>query len=72
MYWLNRAVVCSDCNRPTLDAIEGASFRVSALEHTELPKAPSFVRPAIVGFAISPAATGRSRHKTNPSTTPSD
>ena len=49
MNWLNRAVVCCDCNRPTLDTIEGAGFRVTALEHTELPKAPSFVRPAIVG-----------------------
>ena len=59
MNWLNRAVVCCDCNRPTLDTIEGAGLRVTALEHTELPKAPSFVRPAIVGSAISPAATGR-------------
>jgi ubiquinone/menaquinone biosynthesis C-methylase UbiE len=57
MNWLNRAVVCCDCNRPTLDTIEGAGFRVTALEHTELPKTPSFVRPAIVGSAISPAET---------------
>jgi ubiquinone/menaquinone biosynthesis C-methylase UbiE len=58
MNWLNRAVVCCDCNRPTLETIEGAGFRVTALEHTELPKAPSFVRPAIAGTAIPPAATG--------------
>jgi ubiquinone/menaquinone biosynthesis C-methylase UbiE len=51
--WLNRAVVCCDCNRPTLDTIEEAGFGITALEHTELPKAPSFVRPAIVGSATS-------------------
>ncbi len=28
------------------------------LEHTELPKAPSFVRPAIVGIAVSPTGAG--------------
>ena len=54
MNWFNRAVVCCDCNRPTLDTIEGAGFRLTALEHTELPKAPSFVRPTIVGIAVSP------------------
>ena len=58
MNWLNRAVVCCDCNRPTLDTIEGAGFRVTALEHTELPKTPTFVRPAVVGTAIPSAATG--------------
>ena len=60
MNWLNRAVVCCDCNRPTLETIEGAGFRVTTLEHTELPKAPSFARPAIVGSATSPAIKSRS------------
>lgn len=54
MNWLNRAVVCCDCNRPTLDTIEAAGFRVTSLEHTELPKAPPFARPALVGVATSP------------------
>jgi ubiquinone/menaquinone biosynthesis C-methylase UbiE len=51
MNWLNRAVVCCDCNRPTLETIESAGFRVTAVDQTELPKVPSFVRPAIVGSA---------------------
>jgi len=58
MNWLNRAVVCCDCNRPTLDTIEAAGFQVTALEHTELPKAPPFVRPAIAGVATSPGPIG--------------
>jgi ubiquinone/menaquinone biosynthesis C-methylase UbiE len=58
MNWLNRAVVCCDCNRPTLDTIEGAGFRITALEHTELPRAPSFVRPAVVGTAIPSTTIG--------------
>ena len=58
MNWLNRAVVCCDCNRPTLDTIEAAGFRVTSLEHTELPKAPSFARPALVGAATSPGPNG--------------
>jgi hypothetical protein len=59
MNWLNRAVVCCDCNRPTLDTLEQGGFRTTALEHTELPKAPSFVRPAILGVATPSAAPGR-------------
>jgi ubiquinone/menaquinone biosynthesis C-methylase UbiE len=57
MNWLNRAVVCCDCNRPTLETIEEAGFGVTALEHTELPKAPSFVRPAIIGAALAPTVS---------------
>jgi ubiquinone/menaquinone biosynthesis C-methylase UbiE len=53
---LNRAVVFCDCNRPTVDTIKAAGFEVTSLEHTELPKAPSFARPAIVGTAVAPAA----------------
>jgi hypothetical protein len=53
---INRAVVCCDCNRPTLDTIEAAGFEVTELEHTELPKAPSFARPAIIGAALAPTA----------------
>jgi len=56
MNWVNRLVVCCDCNRPTLDTIREAGFAVTSLEHTTLPKAPSFVRPAIVGTATSLAS----------------
>jgi ubiquinone/menaquinone biosynthesis C-methylase UbiE len=55
--WLNRAMVCCDCNRPTLETIQDAGFFVTSLEHTELPKAPPFVRPAILGSANSPSET---------------
>jgi SAM-dependent methyltransferase len=60
MNWLNRAVVCCDCNRPTLDTIENAGFDVAALEHVEMPKAPPFVRPAVVGSAVPSTAPGPS------------
>jgi len=59
MNWLNRAVVCCDCNRPTLHSLEQGGFRIAALEHTALPKAPSFVRPAILGVALPTTAPGR-------------
>jgi ubiquinone/menaquinone biosynthesis C-methylase UbiE len=53
--WLNRLVVCCDCNRPTLDSIRQAGFTVDQLEHTALPKAPKFVAPAVAGNATVPA-----------------
>jgi ubiquinone/menaquinone biosynthesis C-methylase UbiE len=56
MNWLNRLVVCCDCNRPTLDSIRSAGFTVAQVEDTALPKAPKFVRPAILGTATTPAA----------------
>ena len=49
--WLNRLMVCCDCNRPTLGAIQGSGFTVTELEHTALPMAPVYVRPAILGSA---------------------
>ena len=54
--WLNRLVVCCDCNRPTLDTITDAGFEITTLEHTSLPKAPPFARPTVVGTA-TPAAS---------------
>lgn len=57
MNWLNRLVVCCDCNRPTLDSIRQAGFTLAAVEHTELPKAPKFVRPTVAGSAAAPVAT---------------
>ena len=56
MNWLNRLVVCCDCNRPTLDSVRQAGFTITQVEHTTLPKAPKFVAPAIVGSATVPAA----------------
>ncbi len=56
MNWLNRLVVCCDCNRPTLRSIQEAGFTVAQVEHTALPKAPSFVSPTIMGSATAPAA----------------
>lgn len=70
MNWLNRAVVCCDCNRPTLDTIEAAGFRVATLEHTELPKSPRFVRPAIVGTAVPSAAGGHAAAPQQSATSP--
>ena len=55
MNWLNRIVVCCDCNRPTLDSIQGAGFTVTHVEHAMLPKAPKFVSPAVIGSARTPA-----------------
>jgi ubiquinone/menaquinone biosynthesis C-methylase UbiE len=51
---LNRFLVCCDCNRQTLETIRSAGFEVTELEQTELPKAPPFVRPLIVGTATAP------------------
>jgi ubiquinone/menaquinone biosynthesis C-methylase UbiE len=57
--WLNRLVVCCNCNRPTLSTIREAGFTVTRVEHTVLPKAPKFARPAVVGIATAPARAGR-------------
>jgi len=59
MNWLNRLVVCCDCNRPTLGTIEQAGFTVADVEHTELPKAPPFARPTVTGYATVPVAARR-------------
>ena len=56
MNWLNRLVVCCDCNRPTLDSIREAGLTVTRVEHTTLPKVPKFGSPAIVGSATVPAS----------------
>ena len=55
MNWLNRLVVCCDCNRPTLGSVQEAGFTITQVEHTALPKAPKFVSPTIVGSATAPA-----------------
>ena len=48
---MNRFFVCCDCNRPTLDTVRSAGFEVTELEQTELPKAPPYVPPLVVGAA---------------------
>jgi len=53
---LNHFLVGCECNRPTLDTIRDAGFIVTEVEHTTMPKAPSFVRPFIVGSATSTKA----------------
>jgi len=50
---LNRFFFGCDCNRSTLATIEATGFTVSRLDHSELPKAPKFVRPLIVGSAVA-------------------
>jgi ubiquinone/menaquinone biosynthesis C-methylase UbiE len=55
MNWLTRIVVRCDCNRPTLDTIRQAGFTVTEVQHIELPKAPPFISPAIIGTAKAPA-----------------
>lgn len=55
MNWLNRLVVCCDCNRPTLDSIREAGFTITEADRTALPKAPKFVAPAVIGSATAPA-----------------
>jgi SAM-dependent methyltransferase len=54
---VNRFVVGCDCNRPTLDSIRASGFEIARVQCTALPKAPSFVRPCIVGVARRVAET---------------
>ncbi len=68
--WLNRLVVCCDCNRPTLDTIQKAGFTVTQVEHTALPKAPKFVSPAVVGSATAPAQVPSGHSPTQGAGTP--
>lgn len=68
--WLNRLIVCCDCNRPTLDTITDAGFEIEMLEHTSLPKAPPFVRPTIVGTATAPKGRSHLAQEQNCLATP--
>jgi ubiquinone/menaquinone biosynthesis C-methylase UbiE len=43
------------CNRATLATISASPFEVESVEHGEFPKAPSIVRPLIVGTALAPS-----------------
>lgn len=52
--WVNRAVACCDCNRPTLQTLERGGFTIDQLTTEDFPKAPAFARPLIVGTATRP------------------
>jgi ubiquinone/menaquinone biosynthesis C-methylase UbiE len=55
---INRIVAHGcNCNRSTLDVIKQAGFTIRSLEKGQIPKAPPFVRPLVIGTAIkqSPA-----------------
>jgi ubiquinone/menaquinone biosynthesis C-methylase UbiE len=52
MNGINRIVAHGcNCNRPTLDGVRAAGFTLGSVEHGSLEKAPSFVRPLVVGLA---------------------
>jgi ubiquinone/menaquinone biosynthesis C-methylase UbiE len=51
MNWLNRLVVCCECNRPTASAIAEAGFAIDTISQHVMPKAPKFVGPVIAGAA---------------------
>jgi ubiquinone/menaquinone biosynthesis C-methylase UbiE len=59
--WLNRLVVCCECNRPTVVSMRDASFTITSAEHFVLPKAPKFVGPAVMGAATAHADVGVQR-----------
>jgi hypothetical protein len=50
---LNRFFFGCECNRPTLTTIEATGFTISHVEHSAIPKAPKFVRPMILGTALT-------------------
>jgi len=52
--WINRAVAGCDCNRPTLQTLQRSGLLIDDLADGQLPKAPSFVRPLIIGRATRP------------------
>jgi len=54
---INRVVANGcNCNRSTVDAIRAAGFTITSLERHNMPKAPPFVRPLVIGMAESAAA----------------
>ena len=51
MVWLGRLVGRCDCNRRTQQTLDRGGFSIEGVAGGEFPKAPSFVRPLIVGAA---------------------
>ncbi|MHB8656691.1 MAG: class I SAM-dependent methyltransferase [Solirubrobacteraceae bacterium] len=43
------------CNRDTVTTIRSAGFELSELRHERVPRAPSIVRPLVIGSALAPA-----------------
>ena len=64
MNWLNRLLVCCDCNRPTLSSIRDAGFTTNDVQALAMPHAPSFVGPVLAGTATSPTANERPLSRT--------
>jgi ubiquinone/menaquinone biosynthesis C-methylase UbiE len=51
---LNRFVAHGcNCNRPTVATIQGGGFDVTRLDRADLDKAPSWLRPLVVGTATA-------------------
>lgn len=42
------------CNRPTVATLQSSGLRVEEVQDTYVPKAPSIVRPAVMGTAVLP------------------
>lgn len=55
MNWLSRIFSGCDCNRPTAQTLRRGGFVTGDVVGGELPKAPSYVRPMIVGTATCPS-----------------
>ena len=51
---LNRIIAHGcNCNRSTVDAMRDAGFTIVSLVHDQIPKAPFFARPLVIGTARS-------------------
>jgi SAM-dependent methyltransferase len=57
---VNRRIIGCECNRPTRESLRHVGFGVDALVGGDLPKAPAFTRPTIVGAATRPGPTAPS------------
>ena len=55
MNWLNRLVVCCECNRPTLQSMDDAGFALHDVEHFTAVKVPKFVKPWVTGRTTAAA-----------------
>jgi ubiquinone/menaquinone biosynthesis C-methylase UbiE len=52
--WLQRLFAGCHCNRSTAEAVAAAGFDTSRLRSSNLPNAPTFVRPLVLGPAEVP------------------
>ena len=72
MNWLNRLVVCCDCNRPTLTSIREAGFDTGEVQQLAMPHAPSFVGPVLAGTATPHTAHESGNRPSQPSARATD